>query len=151
MKQGEKDMNRTCISLRCAAAAMVALHSAGLAIGQSHRTIPVSLSYMESPKTNHAMARSFGGDKSQTWIVAIVILAIIIYFWIKTFSFGNSNWGWGRMGFDSRMRPQYSFGGFDLWRSGPLRFGINPLSQLGFADNLNSLKPGIYLSASFRF
>jgi hypothetical protein len=98
------------------------------------------------------MALAFG-RKDEGWLFVLAVVVFVAVIVIASFanSFGNINIFSGGRSPNHRSQSLYSPPGIDIWRSGPLSFGVNPLSQPGLVDKVVAPRMGLYLTANFRF
>jgi hypothetical protein len=155
--RGDLQMKIIHNSLKAAAAMSVGMGMCGVAGAQDmETTLPVTLSYAPTLNAAPAKAPSYMQSRRDTWNTVLLVSAIVLAVGIiqsesTLVILGGAGVIVSLVQMDRRFQLQYTPRGINLFQSGPLTFGLNPLSQPGLVDKPGPARLGYYAALNFKF
>jgi len=150
-------MNKNLRNFKIAALATTALGASALSGAQSFDPkIPVSLSYAPVIGAKATPTLSYAQTRRDTWNTVLLVSAIVLVVGLiqeesTLVILGGAGVIVSLIQMDRRFQLQYSPKGIHLFNSGPLTFGINPMSQPGLVDRPGPNRLGYFAGLNFKF
>jgi hypothetical protein len=150
-------MNKNLRNLKIAALAATALGASAISGAQSFDpTIPVTLSYGPAIGTKASPGLAYAQTSRNTWNTVLLVSAIVLVVGLiqeesTLVILGGAGVIVSLIQMDKRFQLQYSPKGITLFNSGPLTFGLNPLSQPGLVDKPGPARLGYFAGLNFKF